>query len=149
MAPGRRGRVLVRRSRSRRARWPRCQVAVAFKRRIKADLERHGYVVVAAASSRGAVDLVALARGRATLAIQCQRSRRSDPAKLAALRLVTVRTGVLGLLVTDDHGELRYLNAWTDAEWHVNGWIDPEEERRADEIFADRTGVRGEEAARG
>lgn len=51
----------------------------AFEHQVRKDMEENGYAVMRSAGSHSPADLLALRKGRVTLAIQCKRNGRLDP----------------------------------------------------------------------
>jgi Holliday junction resolvase len=72
---------------------------VQFERRVRADLEKRGYVTVRAAGSHGPIDLVALSR-HAHLIIQCKTNGRLNPAAWNALLTIATSVNALAVLAS-------------------------------------------------
>lgn len=69
-----------------------------FERRVRAVLEREGYVVIRAAGSKGPADLVALRRGHPPVLVQCKRGGRIGKDERRALSETTERAGGVAVL---------------------------------------------------
>ena len=75
-----------------------------FERRVKRELELHGYLVIRSAGSHGLVDLVALSPNYVML-IQCRADGELDPAtRSALLKLDTGRCGIVMLAYRQGRG---------------------------------------------
>ena len=69
-----------------------------FERQCKADLERHGWLVIRAGGSLGIADLIAIKREHAPLLVSCKLSNRIDPAERNALSETATRYGATAVV---------------------------------------------------
>ena len=70
-----------------------------FERKIMADLENEGWVVIRSAASHGTTDLVALKEGKIPLLIQCKINCRLDPDEWNGLMDDAEKGGAIPLLI--------------------------------------------------
>ena len=89
-----------------------------FERALIVDLERRGFFCIRAAGSRGAADIVALARGHRPLVVQAKRGASIVPAERLKLLDVAERTGAIGLLAFGARGGWSYQEVETGAAWN-------------------------------